>query len=140
VESNPNNDIFSAAGFSKLSGSVMAIIIGATHVPATLLGMLLIDRWGRKTLLLVGSVGCAAPLIAIAEIFHTHQHLPMLLFWMMDSIFFFSISQGAVIWVKTALPFAIAQLWTSIWIAAARRCPSRRLVPLRPFGKSRRVP
>src|SRR6202045_3766372 len=53
------NDIFFAAGFSRVSGNVQAVIVGAMNLAATFIGMALIDRLGRKTLLLVGSVGMA---------------------------------------------------------------------------------
>src|ERR1039458_10104391 len=50
-------DIFSAAGFSRVSGNVQSVAIGAMNLAATLVGMALIDRFGRKTLLLIGAVG-----------------------------------------------------------------------------------
>ncbi len=54
------NDIFAKAGFSKVSGDLQAVIIGATNLIFTMLAMSIIDRVGRKTLLLIGSVGCTA--------------------------------------------------------------------------------
>src|SRR6202166_4959461 len=47
------NDIFAAAGYSKISGDLQAVAIGAMNLVATLFGMTLIDKLGRKTLLLV---------------------------------------------------------------------------------------
>jgi sugar porter (SP) family MFS transporter len=93
------NDIFKAAGFSKLSGDRQAVYIGLMNFTATLIGMSLIDKLGRKTLLLIGSVGCAASLAGVAWIFSTDQHQSNLLWLLVTYIFFFSISQGAVIWV-----------------------------------------
>lgn len=93
------NDIFAAAGFSQLSGSAMAVAVGMTNLLATLLGMSLIDVLGRKTLLLIGSAGMIAPLLGIAEIYHSGQHNAYLLLCLILFILFFSISQGAVIWV-----------------------------------------
>ena len=63
------NDIFAAAGYSKISGDLQAVAIGAMNLVATLLGMTLIDKLGRKTLLLIGSVGTAICLAGVAEIF-----------------------------------------------------------------------
>src|ERR1039457_5085968 len=54
------NPIFSMAGFSKVSGDAQAIVIGFANFFATLVGMSIIDRGGRKPLLLWGSVGTAA--------------------------------------------------------------------------------
>ena len=53
------NDIFAAAGYSQISGDQQAIAIGAMNLVFTLVGMSLIDKLGRKTLLLIGSVGTA---------------------------------------------------------------------------------
>lgn len=53
------NDIFAAAGFSKMSGDLQAVAVGGMNLFATLLAMTVIDKLGRKTLLLIGSVGTA---------------------------------------------------------------------------------
>ncbi len=93
------NDIFAAAGYSKISGDLQAVAIGAMNLVATLLGMTLIDKLGRKTLLLIGSVGTALCLAGVAEIFYTQSHQNYLLWLLVSYIAFFAISQGAVIWV-----------------------------------------
>jgi sugar porter (SP) family MFS transporter len=100
-----SNFIFAAAGFSQLSGALQTIIIGAMNLVATLLGMSLIDKLGRKTLLLVGSVGTALCLSGVAAVFFTHSHLNALVWLLVGYIFFFAISQGAVIWVYIAEVF-----------------------------------
>jgi len=93
------NDIFTAAGFSKLSGSLQAVAIGSMNLVATLLAMTVIDKLGRKTLLLVGAVGTAVCLFGISAIFYTQSHQSSLLWLFVAYIAFFAISQGAVIWV-----------------------------------------
>jgi len=93
------NDIFAAAGFSKLSGDLQAVAVGGMNLLATLLGMSVIDKLGRKTLLLIGSVGTALCLAGVARIFLTQQHQDYLLWFLVAYIAFFAISQGAVIWV-----------------------------------------
>ena len=93
------NDIFAAAGYSKISGDLQAVAIGAMNLVATLCGMSLIDKLGRKTLLLIGSVGTTLCLAGVAETFYTHQHQNYLLWLLVTYIAFFAISQGAVIWV-----------------------------------------
>lgn len=91
--------IFDYAGFSSLSGDKQAVLVGAMNLVATLLAMSVIDKLGRKTLLLIGSVGTAAMLAGVAEIFHAQRNQSMLLWLLVGFIFFFAISQGAVIWV-----------------------------------------
>jgi len=93
------NDIFAAAGFSKMSGELQSVAIGGMNLAATLLAMTVIDRIGRKTLLLIGSVGTAACLAGVARVFFTQSHQSYLLWLLVAYIAFFAISQGAVIWV-----------------------------------------
>ncbi len=93
------NDIFERAGFSKVSGDLQAVIVGLTNLVFTVLAMSVIDRVGRRTLLLVGSVGTAACLFGVAWIFLTGAHERMLLLFLVGYIAAFAFSQGAVIWV-----------------------------------------
>ena len=93
------NDIFAAAGFSKVSGDLQAVAVGSMNLIATLLAMSVIDKLGRKTLLLIGSVGTAACLAGVAWVFFTQSHRSLLLWLLVGYIAFFAISQGAVIWV-----------------------------------------
>lgn len=93
------NDIFAAAGFNRVSGELGPVAIGVMNLCATLLAMTVIDKIGRKTLLLIGSVGLVGCLSALAEIFLTHRHQNYLLSILIAYIAFFAISQGAVIWV-----------------------------------------
>ena len=93
------NDIFAAAGFSKVSSNLQAVAIGLMNLLATLVGMALIDRVGRKMLLLIGAVGTAICLASVAAIFSLHRHQNLLVWALVAYIAFFAISQGAVIWV-----------------------------------------
>ncbi len=92
-------DIFGAAGFGKMSADAQQVIVGAMNLVATLLAMTVIDKLGRKTLLLTGAVGTAICLAGVAAIFYRQQHQNYLLWLLVAYIFFFAISQGAVIWV-----------------------------------------
>lgn len=93
------NDIFALAGASKMSGNLQAVAVGAMNLVATLVAMSLIDRVGRRKLLLVGTTGLVACLGAISAIFLTHRHMNWLVWLLMAYIACFAISQGAVIWV-----------------------------------------
>lgn len=93
------NDIFARAGFDKVSSDLQAVAIGATNLLATILAMSVIDRLGRKLLLLIGSVGTALCLAGVATIFFTHRHEELLVWLLVGFIGFFAFSQGAVIWV-----------------------------------------
>jgi sugar porter (SP) family MFS transporter len=91
--------IFKSAGFSQLSGDLQAIAIGATNLVFTLVGMSLIDHFGRKSLLILGAVGTSVCLSGVAWIFNTNSHQAALLPLLVSFIAFFAVSQGAVIWV-----------------------------------------
>jgi len=93
------NFIFERAGFSKLSGDLQAVAIGATNLLFTILAMSVIDKLGRKTLLLIGSVGTAASLAGVSAIFFSGRHENLLVWMLVGFIASFGFSQGAVIWV-----------------------------------------
>jgi len=93
------NDIFAQAGFSKVSSDLQAVAIGATNLLFTVIAMSVIDRIGRKTLLLVGSVGLTVALAGVAFIFAVHSHQELLVWLLVGFIASFAFSQGAVIWV-----------------------------------------
>jgi MFS family permease len=61
--------------------------------------MSVIDKIGRKKLLLFGTAGLAFCLSAISYVFLTHKHLDWLVWLLMIYIAFFAVSQGAVVWV-----------------------------------------
>ena len=93
------NDIFAAAGFGRVSAAGQAVIIGATNLVFTLLALAVIDRFGRRTLLRIGSVGLIISLSATAYIELSGAHQQWLLWMLVLFIASFAFSQGAVIWV-----------------------------------------
>jgi MFS transporter, SP family, arabinose:H+ symporter len=93
------NDIFRAAGYNNVSGNLQAVAVGATNLVFTLAAMLVIDRIGRKPLLLIGSVAMGSTLTCIAILFATHTHQDWLLWLLIGYAAAFSFSEGAVMWV-----------------------------------------
>ncbi len=92
--------IFELAGFSKSQSFSQPIFIGVANLFFTLLAMTVIDRFGRKKLLIIGSLGMIVFLGFTAGAFHgtlgPNSHL---LLYLVGFIAFFAFSQGAVIWV-----------------------------------------
>jgi sugar porter (SP) family MFS transporter len=93
------NDIFARAGFSRVSGDLQAVAVGATNLVFTVIAMSVIDKLGRKKMLLIGSVGMAVCLGGVADIFFTSRHETLLVWALIGFIAFFAFSQGSVIWV-----------------------------------------
>ena len=93
------NDIFKSAGFDKVSSDLQAVAIGATNLLFTIVAMSVIDRLGRKKLLLTGAAGTAVCLAGVAVVFSTGQGEQFLVWLLIGFIGFFAFSQGAVIWV-----------------------------------------
>jgi MFS transporter, SP family, arabinose:H+ symporter len=96
------NDIFAHAGFSKMSGNLQAVAVGGTNLLFTVLAMSVIDKIGRKLLLLVGALGMALCLGGVSAIFFSGQKENLLVWLLIGFIACFAFSQGAVIWVYLA--------------------------------------
>lgn len=99
------NDIFALAGATGVSGDIQAVAVGAVNLVGTLAAMSIIDKVGRKKLLLTGTAGLVVCLAAIAYIFMTHEHMNWLVWLLMAYIACFAISQGAVVWVYVSEVF-----------------------------------
>jgi sugar porter (SP) family MFS transporter len=93
--------IFELAGLGKESALLQSVGIGVTNLLFTFVGLWLIDRLGRRTLLFIGSLGYIASLGLTAAAFFTEQMsgVPLCLFAFIAA---HAIGQGAVIWVFIA--------------------------------------
>jgi sugar porter (SP) family MFS transporter len=102
-------DIFRMAGADKASALMQSVIVGLTNLVMTLVGMALIDRVGRKALLLVGSVTFVISHALAAWVFATHAQGWIVIAAMMGVVGSHAYSQGAVVWViiNELLPNAI---------------------------------
>lgn len=100
-----SNTIFAAAGMNRMTSFSQSIFIGLSNLIFTFVAMTLIDKLGRKTLLLIGATGTCLCLLATGYLFAYDTH-PGLLVWLLVAfIGFFALSQGAVIWVYIAEVF-----------------------------------
>jgi SP family arabinose:H+ symporter-like MFS transporter len=92
--------IFENAGLGKSAALLSSTGIGFVNLISTLVGLRLIDRYGRRSLMLVGSFGLIATLLLVAFAFYQGPTQAALVpFYLFAYIAFFAFSQGAVIWV-----------------------------------------
>jgi sugar porter (SP) family MFS transporter len=92
--------IFEMAGFDKSNSFLQPILLGAANLVFTLLAMSVIDRFGRKRLLIIGSFGMILFLGLTAMAFKDPGVADKnVIFYLIGFIAFFAFSQGAVIWV-----------------------------------------
>lgn len=93
--------IFEMTGLGNSSALISTVGIGVINLVFTMLGMTLIDRTGRRILMIIGSFGLILSLALVANAFFSDQFggVPIFLF---IYIAFFALSQGAVIWVFIA--------------------------------------
>lgn len=117
--------IFEMAGFSRELAFLQPIFIGGTNLLFTLIGMSIIDKYGRKKLLLSGAVGMFIFLILAAFGLKLGAS-DFLLYYIIGFIACFALSQGAVIWVfiSEIFPNAVRAQGTSLgstthWVMAA---------------------
>jgi sugar porter (SP) family MFS transporter len=90
--------IFAMTGLAPQAALLQSVGIGITNLIFTFVGLGLIDRLGRRTLLLVGSVGYIVSLGACSWAFFTHHEsiVPVCIFAFIAA---HAIGQGTVIWV-----------------------------------------
>lgn len=92
--------IFEMAEVSRNIALLQSVAIGFTNMIFTIIAMSVIDRYGRKTLLLIGSVGMTFFLGMVARSFYVENFEGYaVLVYLLGYIAFFAFSQGAVIWV-----------------------------------------
>ncbi len=92
--------IFEVGGLPRTSALFQSVAIGLTNLVFTILALTIIDKTGRKKLLLTGSVGMLLSLALVASSFLNQQMGGIvILAGLLGFIAFFALSQGAVIWV-----------------------------------------
>ena len=120
--------IFANIGQSNDSALLQTILIGGTNLVFTLVAMALIDRFGRKLLIIIGSSGMMLMLGGLSVLFFTNQTSGILvLAFILGYIAFFAASLGPALWVVVAelfpnrlrskgMSIAIVSLWIACTI------------------------
>ena len=117
--------IFANVGQSNDSALLQTILIGGNNLIFTLVAMVLIDRFGRKLLIVAGSAGMMLMLSGLSFLYFTNQTSGvMVLVFIMAYCAFFAASLGPTLWVVTAELFpnrlrskGMSVAIVSLWIA-----------------------
>jgi len=119
--------IFANVGQSNDSALLQTILIGGTNLIFTLVAMVLIDRFGRKKLIIIGSTGMMLMLSGLSALYFLNATSGILvLVFIIGYIAFFAASLGPALWVITAELFpnrlrskGMSIAIVSLWIACA---------------------
>jgi SP family sugar:H+ symporter-like MFS transporter len=133
--------LWQAVGFSESNALLITVITSVVNIVTTLVAIMLIDRLGRRPLLLIGSAGMAVTLAALAVIFATAPvdsagspvltgaEGPIALIAANVYVFAFGMSWGPVVWVllgekfpnrirAAALSLAASAQWIANWLVS----------------------
>ncbi len=92
--------IFEVAGVARESALLQSVAIGLTNMIFTIIAINIIDRFGRKKLLLLGAAGLTITLLMVSlDFMVASEPGSIVLIGLIGFIAFFALSQGTVIWV-----------------------------------------
>jgi SP family xylose:H+ symportor-like MFS transporter len=121
-------NIFRNMGSSTDSSLLQTIIVGAVNLIFTVVAILSVDKFGRKPLMIIGSVGMAISMIALGLTFYFKQEGILALIFMLTYTAAFAMSWGPVCWVllseifpnsiRGALSIAVAAQWIANWVVS----------------------
>jgi SP family xylose:H+ symportor-like MFS transporter len=119
-------NIFRDMGASTDSSLLQTIVVGIVNLVFTTLAVFTVDRFGRKPLMIVGSLGMAVSMVALGLTFYLNQLGMASLFFMLFYTAAFAMSWGPVCWVllaeifpnsiRSAMSIAVAAQWIANWI------------------------
>lgn len=104
--------IFALAGITSSGGAILeTLIVAVTNMLATIVALLLVDRWGRKPLLYFGVGGMTCSLAVLSYAFHTQALGPALgrtaILCLIGFIACFALSMGPIAWILVSELFPL---------------------------------
>jgi MFS transporter, SP family, galactose:H+ symporter len=124
-------EILRMSGYPSAKAAIFAAgIIGVVNVLITVVSILLVDRLGRRFLLLFGTAGMAVALLIVGLAFYRHTTGPAVFYAVIAYIIFFGIGLGPVVWLLIseiypirirgkAMSLAILTVWGANWVVAS---------------------
>ena len=121
-------NIFRNMGSSTDASLLQTIIVGIVNLLFTVLAIFTVDKFGRKPLMIIGSIGMAVSMIALGFAFYFNQLGIAALIFMLIYTAAFAMSWGPVCWVllseifpnsiRSALSIAVAAQWIANWVVS----------------------
>jgi sugar porter (SP) family MFS transporter len=123
---NYAEEIFTAAGYG-ISGTLFNIVLtGAISLVFTIISMFIVDRWGRKSLMLLGAGGLAIVYVAIAGGYYFHLKGSVMLCFVVTAIAVYCLTLAPITWVLLSEIFpnrirghAMSVATFALWLACA---------------------
>lgn len=121
---NYAEEIFTAAGYGVSDTLFNIVITGSVNLIFTLVAMFTVDKWGRKKLMLFGSVGLAVTYIMLGSAFYFHLKGVAVLSLVVIAIGIYAMSLAPIVWVILSEIFpnrirgaAMALATFALWVA-----------------------
>lgn len=121
-------NIFRDMGASTDSSLLQTIIVGIVNLTFTVVAIVTVDKFGRKPLMIIGSIGMAISMIALGFTFYSGHVGIVALIFMLFYTAAFAMSWGPVCWVllaeifpnsiRGALSIAVAAQWIANWVVS----------------------
>lgn len=123
---NYAEEIFTAAGYG-ISGTLFNIVLtGCVSLIFTVISMFIVDRWGRKVLMLTGAGGLAIVYIIIAAGYYLHFKGIFMVLWVVTAISIYGLTLAPITWVLLSEIFpnkirghAMSVATFSLWFSCA---------------------
>jgi len=121
---NYAEEIFSAAGYGVSDTLFNIVITGSVNLIFTFVAMFTVDRWGRKKLMVFGSIGLALNYILLGSAFFFHLKGVAVLVLVLTAIAIYAMSLAPIVWVILSEIFpnrirgaAMALATFALWMA-----------------------
>jgi SP family sugar porter-like MFS transporter len=122
---NYAEEVFSAAGYTVSDILFNIIVTGAVNLLFTFVAIGLVDRYGRRVLMLTGSAGLAIIYTCLGAFYYVHSHGVHMLMFVVAAIGCYAMSLAPVTWVVISEIFpnrvrgaAISIAVTALWVAS----------------------
>ena len=122
-------EIFRNMGMETNAALAQTIIVGVINLSFTVLAIFTVDRFGRKPLMIIGSIGMAISMFTLGMAFYTHSMGLVALLAMLCYVASFAMSWGPICWVllseifpnairSQAMALAVAAQWIANYLVS----------------------